>query len=125
MRIILTGGGTGGHLMPLVAVARKIREKVPEVEFFFIGPKGDLENDIMGQENIPIKNILTGKLRRYFSFQNFIDLFRIPLGIIQSLWILLVLILPSLVGYFLKIESKPILTAKDNKIYLNNKIIDK
>lgn len=91
MRIVLTGGGTGGHLMPLVAVARKIKEKVPEVEFFFIGPKGDLENDIMGQENIPIKNILTGKLRRYFSFQNFIDLFRIPIGIIQSLWILLVL----------------------------------
>ncbi|MFZ2188638.1 MAG: undecaprenyldiphospho-muramoylpentapeptide beta-N-acetylglucosaminyltransferase [Candidatus Moraniibacteriota bacterium] len=91
MRIILAGGGTGGHLTPLVAVARKIREKVPEVEFYFIGPKGKLEDDIMGQENIPIRNIQTGKLRRYFSFRNILDFFKIPLGIVKSMWLLLVL----------------------------------
>jgi UDP-N-acetylglucosamine--N-acetylmuramyl-(pentapeptide) pyrophosphoryl-undecaprenol N-acetylglucosamine transferase len=91
MRIILAGGGTGGHLTPLVAVARKIREKVPEVEFCFIGPKGKLEDDIMGQENIPIRNIQTGKLRRYFSFRNILDFFKIPLGIVKSMWLLLVL----------------------------------
>jgi UDP-N-acetylglucosamine--N-acetylmuramyl-(pentapeptide) pyrophosphoryl-undecaprenol N-acetylglucosamine transferase len=91
MRIILTGGGTGGHLTPLVAVAKKIREKMPDAEFYFIGPKGKLENDIMGQENIPIRNILTGKLRRYFSVHNIIDFFKIPLGIMKSMWLLLVL----------------------------------
>jgi UDP-N-acetylglucosamine--N-acetylmuramyl-(pentapeptide) pyrophosphoryl-undecaprenol N-acetylglucosamine transferase len=91
MRIILAGGGTGGHLVPLVAVARKIREKVPEVEFYFIGPKGKMEDDIMGRENIPIRNIMTGKLRRYFSLQNVVDFFKIPVGIIKSLWLLFVL----------------------------------
>lgn len=91
MRIILAGGGTGGHLTPLVAVAKKITEKVPEAEFFFIGPKGKLEEEIMGREDIPVRNILTGKLRRYFSFQNFVDCFKIPIGIIQSLWFLFVL----------------------------------
>ena len=91
MRIILTGGGTGGHLTPLVAVAKKIREKVPEVEFYFIGPKGKLENEIMERENIPIRNILTGKLRRYFSFQNVIDFFKIPVGILKSMWLLFIL----------------------------------
>lgn len=91
MRIILTGGGTGGHLTPLIAVAKKIKEKVPEVEFYFIGPKGKMEDEIMGRENIPIRNILAGKLRRYFSFQNVVDFFKIPLGIIKSLWLLLVL----------------------------------
>ena len=90
MRIVLTGGGSGGHLTPLVAVAKKIREKVPEVEFVFIGPKGKLESDIIGQENIPIRNIMTGKLRRYFSFKNLVDFFKIPLGIIESLWWLLI-----------------------------------
>ena len=90
MRIVLTGGVTGGHLTPLVAVAKKIQEKVPEVEFIFIGPKGKLEEEIIGRENIPIRNILTGKLRRYFSLKNFVDFFRVPLGIIQALWWLLV-----------------------------------
>ena len=89
MRIVLTGGGSGGHLTPLVAVAKKIREKVPEVEFMFIGPDGKLEADIIGRENIPIRNIMTGKLRRYFSLKNIIDFFRIPLGIAKSLWLLL------------------------------------
>jgi UDP-N-acetylglucosamine--N-acetylmuramyl-(pentapeptide) pyrophosphoryl-undecaprenol N-acetylglucosamine transferase len=91
MRIILTGGVSGGHLTPLVAVAKKIREKVPEAEFYFIGPKGKMEDEIMGRENIPIRNIMTGKLRRYFSFKNFVDFFRIPLGILKSLWLLFVL----------------------------------
>lgn len=91
MRIILAGGESGGHLTPLVAVAKKIREKVPEAEFYFIGPKGKMEDEIMGRENIPIRNIMTGKLRRYFSFKNFVDFFRIPLGILKSLWLLFVL----------------------------------
>ncbi|MCX6761348.1 MAG: undecaprenyldiphospho-muramoylpentapeptide beta-N-acetylglucosaminyltransferase [Candidatus Moranbacteria bacterium] len=91
MRIVLTGGGTGGHLTPLVAVAKKIQEKVPDVEFYFIGPKGKLEDEIMGRENIPIRNIMTGKLRRYFSFQNILDFFRIPIGVLKSLWLLLIL----------------------------------
>ena len=55
MKIILTGGGTGGHLMPLIAVARKIKEKVPAVEFIFIGPKGKMEEAFMGAENISSK----------------------------------------------------------------------
>lgn len=89
MRIVLTGGGTGGHLTPLVAVAKKIREKVPEAEFLFIGPKGKLEDEIMGRENIPIRNIPVGKLRRYFSLANLIDPFRVLGGIFKSLWLLL------------------------------------
>ncbi len=90
MRIVLTGGGTGGHLIPLVAVAKKIQKKVPEAEFIFIGPKGKMEDDIMGRENIPIRNIPVGKLRRYFSLKNVADFFRVPIGIIKSLWLLFV-----------------------------------
>ncbi len=89
MKIVLAGGGTGGHLTPLVAVARKIKEKVPEAEFVFVGPKGKLEKDLIESEGVKIRNISVGKLRRYFSFQNVIDiLFKVPIGIIQCLFIL-------------------------------------
>jgi UDP-N-acetylglucosamine--N-acetylmuramyl-(pentapeptide) pyrophosphoryl-undecaprenol N-acetylglucosamine transferase len=90
MKIVLAGGGSGGHLVPLIAVARKIKEKSPEATFLYVGPKGKMEKEIMDGEGIPSKNILVGKLRRYFSFQNFIDMCKIPLGILQSMWILFV-----------------------------------
>lgn len=89
MRIVLTGGGTGGHIVPLAVVAKKLKEKNPETEFLFVGPKGDLEEKIMSEAGIPIKKVLTGKMRRYFSWLNFLDCFRIPIGVIQSLGILL------------------------------------
>lgn len=89
MRIVLTGGGTGGHLMPLIAVARKIKEKRPDAEFIFIGPRGKLEKDIIGKEGIPIRNVSVGKMRRYFSFHNFVDCFKVPIGVIQCLWLML------------------------------------
>lgn len=89
MKIILTGGGTGGHIIPLIAVARKIKEKNPDTQFIFIGPKGKLEEEIIGRESIPMRNISVGKFRRYFSFQNFIDCFKIPIGIIQAMAVLL------------------------------------
>jgi UDP-N-acetylglucosamine--N-acetylmuramyl-(pentapeptide) pyrophosphoryl-undecaprenol N-acetylglucosamine transferase len=89
MKIVLTGGGSGGHLIPLIAVARKIKEKLPETEFVFIGPNGKLEEDIIGKEGIAIRNILVGKFRRYFSWHNFVDCFKIPVGIIQAMFILL------------------------------------
>ena len=90
-RIVLTGGISGGHTFPLVAVARSLRKRFPDgVEFLFVGSHGSFENDAMGREEIRTKYILTGKWRRYFSFQNFIDPFKVPIGFIQALWHLLV-----------------------------------
>jgi UDP-N-acetylglucosamine--N-acetylmuramyl-(pentapeptide) pyrophosphoryl-undecaprenol N-acetylglucosamine transferase len=90
MRIILTGGGTGGHLTPLVAIADKLRKKIgPELKLLYIGSGAKMEKQIMSEEGIPAKFVLSGKMRRYFSFKNFIDAFKIPIGFIQSLWILL------------------------------------
>lgn len=90
MRIVLTGGGTGGHLIPLINVAKKINEKIGAVEFLFIGPGGDMEKNLIEKEGISRKKILTGKMRRYFSWKNFADAVKIPIGTIQSLWHLLV-----------------------------------
>ena len=92
MKIVLTGGGTGGLIIPLITVAKKIKEKVGEsmaVEFLFIGPKGKLEEKLMAQAGIPTKSIQVGKMRRYFSIHNFVDFFRVPVGVVQTLWYLL------------------------------------
>lgn len=90
MKIVLTGGGSGGHLVPLVAVARKIKQVNPEAEFLFLGPNGKLEERFMGEIAVTIKNISVGKLRRYFSFLNFVDFFKVIFGFFQSLFWLLV-----------------------------------
>lgn len=91
MRIVLTGGGTGGHIYPLLAVSREMKVRYGgDVDFMFIGPNGKIEERAMGEEGIKVKNVMTGKMRRYFSMMNFLDVFKIPFGIIKSLYLLFV-----------------------------------
>lgn len=91
VRVVLTGGVSGGHTFPLIAVSRALRERFPQgIEFLFIGSKGKFESESMAAEGIPAQYVMTGKMRRYFSLQNFIDPFKVPIGILQSLWKLFV-----------------------------------
>ncbi len=90
MRILLTGGGTGGHIFPLVAVARKLKkisaEKgLPAPEIFYLGPD-DFGHDIFEKEGIPFSPIIAGKIRRYFSVQNILDAFKFPVSLVQTFW---------------------------------------
>ncbi len=92
IKILLTGGGTGGHLFPLVAVSRKLNEiclaeNLGEPEIHYLGPELFLESSLEREEmNFHYSILITGKWRRYFSFKNFTDLFKIAAGIIQALW---------------------------------------
>lgn len=81
MRILLTGGGSGGHVYPLIA----IKQTLKQAEFLYIGPDS-FARGAFSKEDIKCKFILAGKLRRYFNLLNFIDLFKIPIGFTQSLW---------------------------------------
>ena len=88
-KIIFTGGGSGGHVLPAITLINKIQKIHPEVEIKYIGGKQGIEKDLLTQANIPYKGISTGKLRRYFSLQNFIDIFKIGFGLLESFFFLL------------------------------------
>lgn len=81
MRILFTGGGSGGHVYPIIAV----KQAIEQAEFLYIGPNSFAKGPFK-KEGIKCKFILAGKLRRYFSLLNFIDLLKIPIGLIQSFW---------------------------------------
>jgi len=87
-RIILCGGGSGGHIFPLITVVKYLKKNYGEnnFEFLFIGPEGELDVRTMDENNIPSKFISCGKLRRYFSFKYITDSFKLPIGFFQSLW---------------------------------------
>ena len=92
MKILFTGGGTGGHIFPLIATVREIRRIYPkkDLEFYYLGPKDEFSLILLSQEDFIIKTIVSGKIRRYFDWQNFVDiLFKIPFGVIQSFFLLL------------------------------------
>lgn len=96
-RVVLSGGVSGGHTFPLIAVARALRKQFPGgIELLFIGSEGRFESDAMAAEQIPAQFVLTGKMRRYFSWQNFVDPFRLVIGCLQALWKLF-LVMPDAV----------------------------
>lgn len=95
VKILFTGGGTGGHIFPIIALTREIRRiaGAENVKFFYVGPRDDFGEIWFSQENIKIKNVLAGKIRRYFTWQSFLenllDIFlKIPLGLFQSFFYL-------------------------------------
>ncbi|MEK7503382.1 MAG: UDP-N-acetylglucosamine--N-acetylmuramyl-(pentapeptide) pyrophosphoryl-undecaprenol N-acetylglucosamine transferase [Patescibacteria group bacterium] len=88
-KILFTGGGTAGHIFPIIAIVRELRKAGSDAKFFYAGPKDDFGEILLSQEGIKLKWILAGKVRRYFSFksvlENIVDiLFKTPLGLIQS-----------------------------------------
>ncbi|MBC7660393.1 MAG: undecaprenyldiphospho-muramoylpentapeptide beta-N-acetylglucosaminyltransferase [Chitinophagaceae bacterium] len=85
-KIVLTGGGTAGHVMPHIAMLQAYKKV--GWELFYIGSDG-IEKGLIEKENLPYYTIQTGKLRRYFSLRNFTDLFRIGWGFVQSLGLLM------------------------------------
>ncbi|MFH1565567.1 MAG: undecaprenyldiphospho-muramoylpentapeptide beta-N-acetylglucosaminyltransferase [bacterium] len=88
MRILLTGGGTCGHITPSIAVAKKIKSTTKEkVDFLFVGSIDKNAQVLLESENIKVKNVACGKFRRYFSLRNFTDIFKLAFGMIQAMWI--------------------------------------
>ena len=85
VKILVTGGGTSGHISPALALIETLRELSPGAQFLYIGSKTGLERRLVEATGVEFVPISTGKLRRYISPENIADQFRVPVGIAQSL----------------------------------------
>ena len=81
-RIVLTGGGTAGHVTPNIAMMPRLKELGYEI--LYIGSRGGIEKNLIEAQGIPYYGISTGKLRRYFDLKNFTDPIRVQAGYHQA-----------------------------------------
>ncbi len=88
-RILLVGGGSGGHIFPIMAVADALRSADSSVELMILG-NGPFLATAAGTAGLPFKTIQAGKFRRYFSLWTMLAPFQMIVGFFQSLWILFV-----------------------------------
>ena len=77
-KIILTGGGTAGHVTPNIALLPTLKDRGYEI--YYIGSKDGIERKLIEDLKIPYYPISSGKLRRYFDLKNFTDPFRVLKG---------------------------------------------
>ena len=81
-RIILTGGGTAGHVTPNIALLPRLKELGYDIQY--IGSYNGIEKELIEPFGIPYHGISSGKLRRYFSMKNFSDPFRVLKGFSEA-----------------------------------------
>ena len=81
-KIIMTGGGTAGHVTPNLALIPRLEKEGFDVKY--IGSKDGIEKEIIKKSNIPYYEISSGKLRRYFDLKNFSDPFKVMKGVLDA-----------------------------------------
>ncbi len=87
MKIIVSGGGTGGHIYPALAILREVKKKYPDAEVLYIGAKNGLEQTIVKKEKIPFKSLVITGFKRKLSFDNLKTVLRFLKGVrISKKW---------------------------------------
>ena len=84
LRLAITGGGTGGHVLPALAVMDELRRRGALADLIWIGSRDGVERQAAEKAGIRFVSIPTGKLRRYLSLQNLTDAARVPLGVLAA-----------------------------------------
>jgi UDP-N-acetylglucosamine--N-acetylmuramyl-(pentapeptide) pyrophosphoryl-undecaprenol N-acetylglucosamine transferase len=89
MKIVLTGGGTGGHFYPIIAIAEEInrivdKEHIVDAKLYFFSDS-PFDNTMLYENGIRYEWVPAGKWRLYPSFQTIVDMFRVPYGILVAI----------------------------------------
>jgi len=82
VNIILSGGGTGGHIYPAVSIANELKVKYPEAKFLFVGANDRMEMEMVPKAGYEIKGLWISGLQRQLTLKNL----AFPLKLISSLW---------------------------------------
>ena len=82
-KILLTGGGTAGHVTPNIALMARLRDA--EYDISYVGTYNGIEKQLINEQDIPYYGISSGKLRRYFDLKNLSDPFKVIKGLGQSI----------------------------------------
>ncbi|MCD5380669.1 UDP-N-acetylglucosamine--N-acetylmuramyl-(pentapeptide) pyrophosphoryl-undecaprenol N-acetylglucosamine transferase [Candidatus Gracilibacteria bacterium] len=83
--ITLTGGGSGGHIFPLLSLYNFLQEE-DKYNFLWVGEAGELEEEIAEQNSIEFHDIAAGKIRRYFDWRNFYEPLKNLTGLFEGLY---------------------------------------
>jgi len=87
MKIVVVGGGTAGHVLPTLPVIAALA--LDGHDICYIGTRSGLEEGLVAEAQCTYRGITAGKLRRYASLKNLLDMFRVIAGIVQALWLML------------------------------------
>ncbi|MFA9423033.1 MAG: undecaprenyldiphospho-muramoylpentapeptide beta-N-acetylglucosaminyltransferase, partial [Sedimentibacter sp.] len=84
MRVLITGGGTGGHINPALAIAQKVRLQDPSNEILYVGTENGMESELVPKEGFNFKFVTAKYLRRKISLENIKTLFASAKGVMQA-----------------------------------------
>ncbi|MFX3622644.1 MAG: undecaprenyldiphospho-muramoylpentapeptide beta-N-acetylglucosaminyltransferase [Ectobacillus sp.] len=84
MRVLVSGGGTGGHIYPALSAIREIQKRHPNAQFLYIGTENGLESKIVRQANIQFQSIVISGFKRKLSFENAKTVMRFVKGVQDS-----------------------------------------
>lgn len=86
MRVLVSGGGSGGHIYPALAIATQLQKEY-QAEILYLGSDDGLENELAAKAGFPIAIVKAGKLRRYISWRTLTGVARVPVGMAQAVGI--------------------------------------
>ena len=84
MRVLLSGGGTGGHVYPAIAIANKIKEENPDAEILFVGTEKGIESEIVPKYGYELKTVTVQGFKRKVDLDNVKRVFKLFKGLEQS-----------------------------------------
>lgn len=84
MKVLVTGGGTGGHINPALAIAQKVRNENPQNEILYVGTKDGLEAELVPKAGFEFKYVTAKYLRRKISFENIKTVFASFKGVMEA-----------------------------------------